>query len=457
MDLEFATDYFNEFINFERVDPKKSELYLENIKELCKFFGNPELDVQCIHVAGSKGKGSITTMAGNILKAAGYKTVGLYRSPALTHFTDRISEVDGPFSEEIYRKAFKKLKTGVEDLLAKQKIRRPTYYEITTLYAFLVFKEAGCDFVVYEVGMGGRLDATNIIRPKVTIINTIELEHTKILGDTLEKIAAEKAGIIKKNVPVVIGPQPNKKVEDVFVKTAKEKGALKLVFVSSNLHTRYFLDDDNHLKMRVEELNADLNLPGDFQGANALVAATAIRLALPNLPDHTIKEGLERTFLSGRFEILVSKELVDFPKIPYVILDGAHTKNSVSGTTKTLEIYREKLAKQKTYDSCLTDFALDEKPILLFACAKDKNVEEMATILESHFSEIILTSPGGFKTPDLPRMEKAFKKAKLIKDYNEAIETSLKTADQNSKGLVVLGSFYLIAEVKKYLESTPWS
>ncbi len=222
MDLEFATDYFNQFINFERVDPKKSEIYLDNIKKLCGFFGNPELDIPCIHVAGSKGKGSITTMAGNILKAAGYKTVGLYRSPALTHFTDRISEVDGPFPEEIYKKAFTKLKSGIENLLAEQKIKSPTYYEIVTLYAFLVFKEAGCDFVVYEVGMGGRLDATNIISPKVTVINTIELEHTKILGDTLEKIAAEKAGIIKKNVPVVIGPQPTQNVKDVFIKTAKE-------------------------------------------------------------------------------------------------------------------------------------------------------------------------------------------------------------------------------------------
>ncbi|MDO4889626.1 MAG: Mur ligase family protein [Candidatus Saccharibacteria bacterium] len=453
MDLEFATDYFKQFINFERVDPKKSEIYLDNIKKLCGFFGDPELDIPCIHVAGSKGKGSITTMAGNILKAAGYKTVGLYRSPALTHFTDRISEVDGPFPEEIYKKAFTKLKSGIENLLAEQKIKSPTYYEIVTLYAFLVFKEAGCDFVVYEVGMGGRLDATNIISPKVTVINTIELEHTKILGDTLEKIAAEKAGIIKKNVPVVIGPQPTQNVKDVFIKTAKES---EIIFIPENLHTEYFLDDNNHLKMRVEELNSDLNLPGDFQGENALAAATAVRLAVPNITDEIIKEGLERTFLSGRFEILTSRELVDFPKIPYVILDGAHTKNSVAGAIKTLETYREKLAKQKTYDSCLTDFALDEKPILLFACAKDKNVEEMAKILEPHFSEIILTSPGVFKTPDFPRMRKAFKNAKLIKDCHAAIETACKTANQNSKGLVSLGSFYLIAEVKKYLETTPW-
>lgn len=424
------------------------------MKKLCEFFGHPELEVPCIHVAGSKGKGSITTMAGHILKAAGYKTVGLYRSPALTHFTDRISEVDGPFPEEIYKKALEKLQTGVEKLLAEKKIAKPTYYEIVTLFAFLVFKEAGCDFTVYEVGMGGRLDATNVIHPRVAVINTIELEHTKVLGDTLEKIAAEKAGIIKKGIPVVIGPQANQDVKAVFIEAAK---ANELVFIPENPHTEYFLDDNNHLKMRVEELNADLNLPGNFQGANALVAATAVRLATPNMSDQVIKAGLERAFLPGRFEVLTSGELIDFPKIPYVILDGAHTKNSISGATETLEIYRAKLAKQKTYDSCLTDFALDEKPILLFACAKDKNVEEMAKILEPHFSKVILTSPGNFKAPDLPRASKAFKDAKLVEDYDAAIKTALEIANQNSKGLVVLGSFYLVAEVKKYLGSNPWN
>lgn len=457
MDLEFATDYFNRFINFEREEPLKGEFKLENMKALCEYFGHPELEIPCIHVAGSKGKGSITTMAGSILKSAGFETVGLYRSPALTHFTDRISEVDGPFPEEVYKKAFEKLKSGVDKILAEKKIAPPTYYELITLFAFLVFKEAGCDFAVYEVGMGGRLDATNVIQPKVAVINTIELEHTKVLGDTLEKIATEKAGIIKKHVPVVIGPQLTINVKNIFTKIAKEKQSGEIVFVQNNLHTSYFLDDFKHLKMRVEELNVDLNLPGDFQGANALVAATTIRLAVPNISSQTIKSGLERAFLPGRFEVLTSGELIDFPKIPYVILDGAHTKNSIFGATKTLEIYRENLAKQKTYDSCLTDFALDKKPVLLFACAKDKNVEEMAKILEPHFSEIILTSPGNFKTPDLPRASKAFKNTRLIEDYNIAIKIALENADQNSKGLVVLGSFYLVAEIKKYLETTPWS
>lgn len=457
MNLEFATNYLDKFINFERDEPLKGEFKLENMKTLCDYFGHPELETPCIHVAGSKGKGSITTMVGSILKSAGYKKVGLYRSPALTHFTDRISEVDGPFPEEVYRKAFDRLKSGIEKILVEHEIEPPTYYELVTLFAFLVFKEVGCDFAVYEVGMGGRLDATNVIKPKVSVINTIELEHTKILGDTLEKIAAEKAGIIKKGVPVVVGPQPNKSVKNVFAKIAKEKQAGEIIFIPKDFHTRYFLDDDNHLKMRVEELDVDLKLPGDFQAKNASVAAAAARLAIQNISDKMVKEGLEHTFLPGRFEILSSREIIDFPKIPYVILDGAHTRNSVFNTVKTLEFYRENLAKQKTYDSCLTDFTLDKKPILLFACAKDKNVEEMAKILEPHFSEIILTSPGSFKTPDLPRAKEAFKNAKLVDDYNKAIKTALETASKKSKGLVVLGSFYLVSEVKKYLESTPWS
>ncbi|MBR3177769.1 bifunctional folylpolyglutamate synthase/dihydrofolate synthase [Candidatus Saccharibacteria bacterium] len=456
MDLEFATDYFNQFVNFERIEPKKEGIYLENIQKICEYFGSPELKIPCIHVAGSKGKGSVVTMAGYILKAAGYKNVGLYRSPALTHFTDRISEVNGPFPEAVYRAAFLKLKSGIEKLVREHKINQPTYYELVTLFAFLTFKEAGCDFVVYEVGMGGRLDATNVVKPKVSVINTIELEHTKILGDTLEKIAAEKAGIIKEHTPVVIGPQPTKSVEEVFSRIATEKHS-EIVFIPGDLQTKYFLDDSSHLKMRVEELNVDLNFLGHFQAANALTAATAVRLAVPNISDQIIKAGLKRAFLPGRFEILTNRELIDFPKIPYVILDGAHTENSVAGAAETLEIYREKLALKKTYDSCLTDFTLDAKPVLLFACAKDKNVEAMAKILEPHFSEIILTSPGSFKTPDLPRARKAFEATTVIEDYNSAIKIALETANQNAKGLVVLGSFYLVAEVKKYLEATPWS
>ena len=188
--------------------------------------------------------------------------------------------------------------------------------------------------------------------------------------------------------------------------------------------------------MHVKELDADLNLPGDFQGTNALVAATAVRLAVPNVSNQDIKAGLERTFLPGRFEMLTGGELADFSKIPYVILDGAHTKNSILGATSTLEIYRK---EKKT----------DQKPILLFACAKDKDVETMAKILEPHFSKTILTSPGDFKTPDRPRAKKAFKNATLIEDHHEAIKTTLAMADQETTGLVVLGSFYLVAEAKK--------
>lgn len=457
MDLKFATDYLDRFINFEREEPLKGKFKLENIKLLCDYFGHPELEIPCIHVAGSKGKGSITTMAGSILKSAGFKKVGLYRSPALAHFTDRISEVDGPFPEEVYRKAFEKLKSGLEEIIAENKFETPTYYELVTLFAFLVFKEAGCDFAVYEVGMGGQFDATNVVRPKVAVINTIELEHTKVLGDTLEKIAATKAGIIKKGVPVVVGPQSNNSVRDVFSKIAKERQSGEVVFVQNNLHIRYFLDDFNHLKMRIEELDVDIKLPGDFQAENAMVATVAVHLAVPNISDEMIRNGLARAFLPGRFEILAGGEIIDFPKIPYLILDGAHTKNSISNAVETLEVYRQNLAKQRTYDSCLTDFVLDKKPILLFACAKDKNVEEMAKILEPHFSEIILTRPGDFKTPDLPRVEKAFENAELIEDYCEAIRAALDRSNQESKGLMVAGSFYLVAEVKKYLENTPWS
>lgn len=457
MDLEFATEFFDQFINFERHEIKRTNVRLETIKLLCDYFGYPELACPCFHVAGSKGKGSVTTMIGSILKSAGFKTVGLYRSPELTHFTDRISEASGPFPLEVYQNALSELKSGVEELKKEGKLAHPTWYELVTIYAFLTFRAAGCDYAVFEVGAGGRLDATNVVKPTSVVINTIELEHTEFLGDTLEKIAAEKAGIIKRNIPVVIGPQKTESVKNVFRKVAREKQAGELVFLPDKLETDYYLDDDKHLKMRICTLGADLKLPGDFQALNALAAATAVRLAFPAFPDETIKSGLSSAYLPGRFEIKTSRELLDYPQMPYLVLDCAHTENSVSGTVSTLETYRHLLAKQKTYDSCLTDFTLGEKPILLFACAKRKNVEAMAQILKPHFSKIILTKPGDFKTPDLPRAKAAFQDATLIEDYHQAIKTAFETANSSSRALVALGSCYLVSEVKKFLEKEiPW-
>ncbi|MBQ8992271.1 bifunctional folylpolyglutamate synthase/dihydrofolate synthase [Candidatus Saccharibacteria bacterium] len=463
MDLEFATEFFDQFTNFERIQPVRTDFRLDKLERLCEIFGRPERACPCFHVAGSKGKGSITTFSGSILKASGKKTVGLYRSPALTHFTDRISEVDGPFSEAVYRAAFDELKVGAEKFRRENPHTRLTYFELVTLYAFLVFREAKCDYAVYEVGLGGRLDATNVVDPKVAIISTIELEHTEILGDTLEKIAAEKAGIIKPGVPVVVSPQRSKTVKDVFRKVAQEKHAGELVFLPDELETGYFLDDEKRLKMHVDALDVDLRLVGDFQAKNALAAATAARLALPTISDEAVKSGLERASLPGRFEILTNAELFDFPKIPYLVLDGAHTEGSIKGSVATLATYRDLLAKERTYDSCLTDFALDEPPLLLFACARGKQVEEMSRALDGAFSEVILTKPGDFKKPDLPRAEQAFRqtslKTTLIEDYQIALETALALANETSRGLVVLGSLYLVAEAKKYLRSlspSPW-
>lgn len=456
MNLEFMVDYFDQFIGLSNQEQNP-----ENVKKLCAYFGHPEFEIPCLHVTGSKGKGSITTMAGNILKSSGFKTVGLFRSPALTHFTDRISEVDGPFDPKVYQKALKVFQSGLEHF----KNLNLTYFEAITVFSFLVFREAKCDFAVYEVFAGGYHDPTNIINPEVAIINTIELEHTELLGDTPEKIATEKSGIIKKGVSVVVGPQPKDSIKKIFLKKAKAVEAKEIIFIQKDLQTSYFLDDENYLKMRIENLNppkslgVDLRLVGDFQAENAKVAATAVGLVVKNLTDQAIKTGLEKSFIPGRFEIKTNAELINFPSIPYLIMDGAHTKNSAKGAAATLEIYRQLLAKQRTYDSCLTDFALNKSPILLFACAKNKKVEEMAAILRPHFSEIILTKPGDFKAADLPRAKKSFYGATVIEDYKSAIETAFKKANKEGRGLVALGSLYLVAEAKKYLEHTtalPW-
>ena len=220
--LEYFNEWLDSFLNFEKM-PKKNIFWLETMKYLCERFNNPQNSYKTYHIAGSKGKGSVSSYIANILSSAGYKT-GLYTSPHILNFSERIGSNAGPFSEEVYEKTVKELVHLVDSIIPENlpNEREATWFELVTLFAFLTFKNADCSHCVFETGMGGRLDATNVISPEVTIITPIELEHTEFLGDTLEKIAKEKAGIIKENIPVVSFYQ-KPEVKTILENIAKEK------------------------------------------------------------------------------------------------------------------------------------------------------------------------------------------------------------------------------------------
>jgi len=441
--IDVFTEWLNDYLNFEH-NPKKDIFWLDTIDFLCKRFDNPQDYAPCIHVAGSKGKGSVSRMISCILEEAGY-SVGLYTSPHITDFRERITMPTTFFDEEIYEAAIKEMVPNIDSIIPEQlPAERPiTWFELVTLYSFLVFRQAKVDWSVFEVGLGGRLDSTNVIRPKLCCITPIELEHTEFLGDTIEKIAAEKAGIIKNCTPVVIAKQPSENVKIIFREKAITRHAPYYYVDELTKNLTYRFDDQaKRMKIHFESeifnrpIETDMQLLGQMQLENAAMAAIAVRKVLPNLSEEVIERGLSKAKLPGRFEIL--KNIPGFEGIPSLILDGAHTLNSIKLTLDTLN---------KIYD--------DKKINLLFACAADKDIKDISKVLAHRFDKVYVTKPGSVKKSDLNAEEEAFKAAgvnfEASADYQMMITKALKESQKTGTILLVTGSFYLLAEVDKLI------
>ena len=441
--IEVFNEWLDGYLNFER-QPEKNIFWLDTIDYLCKRFDNPQDFAPCIHVAGSKGKGSVSKMIACILDEAGYKT-GLYTSPHILDFRERISAATGFFSEVIYEETIKEMVPNIEAIIPEQlPAERPiTWFELVTLYAFLCFRRAKVDWSVYEVGLGGRLDSTNVIRPKICCITPIELEHTEFLGNTLEKIAAEKAGIIKNCTPVVIARQQTESVDIVIREKAITRHA-PYYFIDKLVKNLNYKFDVNSKKMKIHfeseifnrPIETDMSLLGSMQLENAALASIAVRKVLPNLTEDVIERGLAKAKLPGRFEII--EKIHDYKDIPAVILDGAHTCKSIKLTLDTFNMF---------YDN--------QKANLLFACAADKDVKDISLMFRHRFEHIFITKPGIVKKSDMNAEEEAFKNAGLSftanADYKKMIQLALEDSAKNNRLLLITGSFYLIAEVKKIL------
>ena len=446
--LVYFNEWLDSFLNFEKM-PKKNIFWLETMKYLCERFNNPQNSYKTYHIAGSKGKGSVSSYIANILSSSGYKT-GLYTSPHILNFSERIGSNAGPFSEEVYEKTVKEIVHLVDSIIPENlpNEREATWFELVTLFAFLTFKNAECSHCVFETGMGGRLDATNVIFPEVTIITPIELEHTEFLGDTLEKIAKEKAGIIKENIPVVsFNQKPEAKV--ILEEVAKEKNC-DIYFLDDFLDSyTYKIENEksvvelNFKKLFSRPIKTSLNFLGEFQVLNCAVATFACKLVNPEITEEQIELGLSKAFLPGRFEIINKDEN---KKIPKLILDGAHTKDSLNFTFNTFK---------SLYNS---------KANLLFACASDKNMDEMTKLFfEDNVKSLVLTKPGFEKGSNLPYLAECTKKLneennnlidlQIIENPKDAILKSFELAYQNDEPVLICGSFYLLAEVKSLLQT----
>ena len=447
-DLIQFEEWLNSFLNFEKL-PQKNMFWLDTMQHYCSLLDNVQDFCPSVHVAGSKGKGSVCAMISSILEEAGYKT-GLYTSPHIITFLERISRNQKLLSKKVYKKSAAQLRECVENELnsTRSKDRRPiTWFELVTLYAFLCFKNAQMDYAVYETGLGGRLDATNIVNPKVCCIGPIELEHTEFLGDTVEKIAAEKAGIIKPGTPVFVQAQEKDSVRKVFMDRAKELNA-PIYFVdevcdcsikytsSHSFRQNSFMEIEIKSDFFRRPVKTTLRFTGDIQVNNAALASLAVKSMLPDIDEKIIEKGLSRASLPGRFEL--SKPPRKFKKCLSIIYDGAHTFNSISLTMQTV---RELFA--------------DKKIVLLFACARDKDVDSIVPLFKNRFEKAFITIPGLVKQSDLQKVEQAFINNGIEfsadSNFKAQIVNALTFASQTKSILLITGSFYLVSEAKKCL------
>ena len=439
--IQVFEDWLDDYLNFEN-NPKKDIFWLDTIDFLCKRFDNPQDFAPCIHVAGSKGKGSVSRMIACILEEAGYN-VGLYSSPHITDFRERISKATKFFDEKVYTEAVKEIMPNIDSIINLPADRPITWFELVTLYAFLCFRKAKVDWSVFEVGMGGRLDATNVIRPKLCCITGIELEHTEFLGDTLEKIAAEKAGIIKNCTPVVIARQQTENVKIILREKAFTRHA-PCYFVDEIIKkaTYCFNENEKTMSLKLESdifsrpIKTKLSMLGKCQVLNAAQAAISIRKVLPNLDEAIIERGLAKAKLPGRFEII--DNVPGYVGIPHLILDGAHTLNSIKLTLETLG---------RMYD--------DKKVNLLFACAADKDIKDISKEFRYRFNHVYVTKPGSKKQSDINAEIEAFKNAGIDftadADYKKMIQKAFAESAEAGNILLVTGSFYLVSEVKNLM------
>lgn len=449
--------WLDNFLNFEKM-PKKNIFWLDTMEFLCKRFHYPQDSFRSIHVAGSKGKGSVSTMIASIIEESGEKC-GLYTSPHILNFAERITECHKFFPMEIYDSAARELITSIDALIPEQLpgMREVTWFELVTLYSFLVFKNAKLNWAVFETGMGGRLDATNVLSPDICVLTPIELEHTNFLGDSIEKIAGEKAGIIKDKIPVWSAPQRDS-VCKVFERVAHQKQT-SVYYVDDYLKDYKIQYTDNGMEIELDfydyfqrPLKTILPMAGKFQVYNAALAALVIKSNFPNINETIIEKGLAKASLQGRFETISKKE----NSYPDIILDGAHTVNSITFTLETIEEIEKNKEQKNSYT-------------VLFALAADKNIHEIAPLFfnnENNIEHIILTNPGYIKQGDFPLLKSSFEnelnnqknKTNInIKTPNcyfeEDCKTAIKVANnialENNSKLLVIGSFYLISEYKK--------
>ena len=436
-----ALEYLNQRTNFERTRPQSLDpdaFKLDRMRALLDELRDPQRDVRCVHVAGSKGKGSVVEMTASCLTACGYAT-GVYTSPHLVDVRERIRIGKEQIGYTHFARLCRKVAEAGESI--RRKHGEVTYFELLTAMALSWFAEQAVDIAVIEVGLGGRLDATNLIHPEVTAVTAIQLEHTALLGDTPAKIAREKAGIFKPGVAALTIPQ-EPGVLDVFREVASGVGApLQVVGQDIEYSCRFESAHDlgPHARVCVNTARSAFEhlpvpLKGEHQAINcglALAILDKLRDRGFETPERKVAEGLARTPCEGRLEIV--------GRNPWIVLDGAHTPDSIQCLIKAIGAHLR-------YDSM----------VVVFGCAADKDVKSMLGRLALGADKVVFTraanNPRAMDPRELQRKfaEISPKMTQVARTLPEALALAAPAVHREDL-ICITGSFYLAGEARKHL------
>lgn len=385
---------------------RKNQTYgIDHFIKLLKSMGNPQDQLQTIHIGGTNGKGSTTNYTRSILQEAGFR-VGTFTSPHLIVHNDRIRINNVPIADDIFLNYINQTYPLWDE-------HHLSMFEIDMLISILYFLDEGVDYVIYEVGLGGRLDATNVINPEICAITNIGLDHQGILGDTITAIAHEKAGIIKEGVQLVTTIQ-DREALDVMINTVHDHhGKLKQLCIPryKRVDKSYFFEHEN--------VAYTLTNQGSYQVGNAALAASIVRFIIPELAADVFQRGVRLASWAGRFEEI----------LPNVYVDGAHNEMGIERLVQSAEI-------------------LPRPHVAVFAALKDKEYENMVHQLTEAFDTVIVTEFDFFRAARAQELAEN-QNVQTMTPYTQAIDTALE--NQGTGSIIVTGSLYFISEAREYL------
>ncbi len=429
----------------EQIQPCGIVPGLDSIRELCRSLDDPQNDLKFVHIAGTNGKGSVLAYISTILKTAGYRT-GRYLSPTIFEYRERIQINGRNISQKDLCSGMALVKKACEDMVSRG-LPQPTPFEVETALAFWYFRSKNCDIVVLETGMGGLLDATNLITTtQVAVLASISMDHMKFLGNTLGQIAEQKAGIMKEGCPVVTAGQMPEAFAVVQKAADKKHCPLRVADPARISHVKcgtgrylerqrfdYKCEDETVLK------NLEINLGGAFQPENAILAIEAIGVLREKgfaIPEKALRKGLAETIWKGRFSVIARK--------PLFVVDGAHNEDAARKLAKSVEFY-----------------FTNKRIIYIMGVLRDKEYEKVIALTEKYADQIITVTP-----PENPRALDAYELAQEIAKVHQAVTAadSLEEAVEMARLLageedviLAFGSLSYLGRLMKIVErQTTW-